>query len=199
MAMLRSLTARGQSPDIVHIHSAPTAEDVIFHDELREPERSAARLPAASRSSPSRTASSTSTASTTSYRTGEDRPTWACGPTPMLDTVETAVGFCGTFRRPAHGAVHHRPHRQGWRGRHRHVRDLGQDDRNRRRHFASGGRREGRDPDAVRLPDGHLPDVRPPAGSQATSATSGPETNTDAGDRINTCVSTASGDCTLKI
>ena len=36
MAMLRSLKARGQRPDIVHIHSAPSAESVIFHDELRE-------------------------------------------------------------------------------------------------------------------------------------------------------------------
>ena len=36
MAMLRSLTARGHRPDIVHLHSAPTAEDVIFHDELRD-------------------------------------------------------------------------------------------------------------------------------------------------------------------
>ena len=36
MAMLRSLKARGQRPDIVHIHSAPSAESVIFHNELRE-------------------------------------------------------------------------------------------------------------------------------------------------------------------
>ena len=43
-----------------------------------------------------------------------DRPTWACGPTPMLDTVEADVGCRGTVRRPAHGAVRHRPHRQGW-------------------------------------------------------------------------------------
>ncbi|HEX7827490.1 MAG TPA: ferredoxin reductase, partial [Mycobacterium sp.] len=36
MAMLRSLKARGQRPDIMHIHSAPSADAVIFHDELRE-------------------------------------------------------------------------------------------------------------------------------------------------------------------
>ncbi len=47
MAMLRSLTARDQNPDIVHLHSAPTAEDVIFHDELRDLEASQAGLPAA--------------------------------------------------------------------------------------------------------------------------------------------------------
>ena len=37
-------------------------------------------------------------------------------------------------------------------------------DRSRRRHLAAGGRREGRHPDAVRLPDGHLPNLRPAAG-----------------------------------
>ena len=37
-------------------------------------------------------------------------------------------------------------------------------DRSRRRHLAAGGRREGRDPDAVRLPHGHLPDLRAAAG-----------------------------------
>ena len=40
MAMLRSLKARGERPDIVHIHSAPSEDSVIFHDELRELEKS---------------------------------------------------------------------------------------------------------------------------------------------------------------
>src|SRR3954468_4620757 len=34
MAMLRSLQQRGHRPDIVHIHSAPSAEDGIFHNQL---------------------------------------------------------------------------------------------------------------------------------------------------------------------
>jgi len=34
MGMLRSLAARGALPDIVHIHYAPSARDVIFADEL---------------------------------------------------------------------------------------------------------------------------------------------------------------------
>ncbi len=52
MAMLRSIAARGQSADIVHVHSAPSAEDVIFHDELAETARWPRRLsvaPAADR------------------------------------------------------------------------------------------------------------------------------------------------------
>src|SRR5271163_5161550 len=39
IAMLRSLRQRGESPDIVHVHSAHSAGDVIFHDELRALER----------------------------------------------------------------------------------------------------------------------------------------------------------------
>lgn len=34
IAMLRQLRSRGQTPDIVHIHSAPTRSDVIFLDEM---------------------------------------------------------------------------------------------------------------------------------------------------------------------
>src|SRR4029078_8778134 len=36
MAMLRSLKGLGQRLDIVQLHSAPSWESVIFHDELRE-------------------------------------------------------------------------------------------------------------------------------------------------------------------
>jgi ferredoxin-NADP reductase len=36
MAMLRTLTAEGALPDVVMVHSAPTADDVIFGAELRE-------------------------------------------------------------------------------------------------------------------------------------------------------------------
>jgi ferredoxin-NADP reductase len=40
MAMLRTLQKRGQQPDVVHIHSARSADEVIFHDELRDLEGS---------------------------------------------------------------------------------------------------------------------------------------------------------------
>src|SRR5271169_1811315 len=40
IAMLRTLDKRGQHPDIVHIHSARSADEVIFHDELRDLEGS---------------------------------------------------------------------------------------------------------------------------------------------------------------
>src|ERR1700733_15101399 len=41
MAMLRALAQRGPTSDVVHIHSAPSAQDVIFHDELQELDRGA--------------------------------------------------------------------------------------------------------------------------------------------------------------
>ena len=70
MAMLRTLKSRGQQADIVHIHSAPSADEVIFHDELRELEKDPAGLstpPAAHRNV---TATSISTISPTSWPTG---------------------------------------------------------------------------------------------------------------------------------
>src|SRR6202048_1572460 len=39
IAMLRSLRQRGESPDIMHVHSAHSVGDVIFHDELCALER----------------------------------------------------------------------------------------------------------------------------------------------------------------
>ncbi|MDZ7885809.1 MAG: ferredoxin reductase [Mycobacterium sp.] len=87
MAMLRSIAARGQSADIVHIHSAPTAGDVIFHDELqhlhdgRDDYRLHLQL--------------TDAAGHLDFGGLDDivpdwkeRPTWACGPPAMLDTIE---------------------------------------------------------------------------------------------------------------
>ena len=94
MAMLRSLTARGQSPDIVHLHSAPTAEDVIFHDELRNLEVS----------QPGYRLHLQLTKQDGDFDFDDlddlvpdwrDRPTWACGPTPMLDTVESLWDAAG--------------------------------------------------------------------------------------------------------
>ena len=34
MSMLRTMDRRDEIPDVVHVHSAPTAEDVMFGDEL---------------------------------------------------------------------------------------------------------------------------------------------------------------------
>jgi stearoyl-CoA 9-desaturase NADPH oxidoreductase len=89
MAMLRSLQQRGHRPDIVHIHSAPSAQDVIFHDELRSLESGgngyALHL------------HMTSSDGHLDFEEDldgiapdwQDRPTWACGPPAMLDAIES--------------------------------------------------------------------------------------------------------------
>lgn len=92
MAMLRSIGQRGrrggqEHPDIVHIHSAPSADDVIFHDELQKLHegQDGYRLHL----------QLTDDAGHLDFATLHDvvadwkeRPTWACGPPAMLDTIE---------------------------------------------------------------------------------------------------------------
>ncbi len=94
MAMLRSLKARGEIPDIVHIHSAPSTDSVIFHDELRELEKK--------QSSYRLHMQLTKTDGhldfdhlDTLVPDWQERPTWACGPTAMLDAVEKAWADAG--------------------------------------------------------------------------------------------------------
>jgi ferredoxin-NADP reductase len=94
MGMLRSLSARGDAPDMVHIHSALHHDDVIFGAELRE-------LAAAQQS----------------YRLHEqhtdrdgffalddldqvcpdwrDREVWACGPPGLLEAIESHWAAAG--------------------------------------------------------------------------------------------------------
>jgi ferredoxin-NADP reductase len=87
MAMLRSLRQRGESPDIMHVHSAHAVGDVIFHDELCALERT----------QPDYRLHLQLTADMGKVDFGaldvlvpdwKDRSTWACGPPAMLDTVE---------------------------------------------------------------------------------------------------------------
>jgi ferredoxin-NADP reductase len=88
MAMLRSLRQRGHHPNVVHIHSAPSAHDVIFYEELRrlgedgDDYRLHLQL--------------TDDMGHLDFEAELDglvpdwkgRPTWACGPPAMLDTIE---------------------------------------------------------------------------------------------------------------
>jgi stearoyl-CoA 9-desaturase NADPH oxidoreductase len=87
MAMLRTLNSRKQQADIVHIHSAPSADDVIFHNELQELEES----------QPGYRLHLQLTESQGHLDFGEladiaadwqDRSAWVCGPTALLDTAE---------------------------------------------------------------------------------------------------------------
>jgi stearoyl-CoA 9-desaturase NADPH oxidoreductase len=87
MAMLRTLDHRADLPDIVHVHSAPTTDDVIFGAELaalhdKHPQftshlqltRSSGKFDLAKLDE--------------LYPDWRERETWACGPATMLDEIE---------------------------------------------------------------------------------------------------------------
>jgi ferredoxin-NADP reductase len=97
MAMLRSLIARTEMPDVVLLHSAPTPDDVIFGPELRE---LAARQPRlrlyehhTRASAGGRMAMSRLPEICPDW---SERDTWACGPATMLDDVERHWRNAGT-------------------------------------------------------------------------------------------------------
>lgn len=80
IAMLRTLKVRGQSPDVVHLHSAPSQDATLFQDELqkRQEEDGNYRLHL----------QETATDGHVDFEQldqlvpdWKDRQTWACGPT----------------------------------------------------------------------------------------------------------------------
>lgn len=89
MSMLRSLAARNEMPDAVHVHYAPTDRDVIFASEL-------AQLPA---DHPNYKPIFVTTREALTNRFDQaalhrmvpdwtERETYACGPTNLLDAIE---------------------------------------------------------------------------------------------------------------
>jgi ferredoxin-NADP reductase len=87
MAMLRSLKRREQYPDIVHLHSAPSADAVIFHDELvaLDDESSDYALHLTLTEESGKFDFSTLGDVVPDW---QQRPTWACGPSAMLDDAQ---------------------------------------------------------------------------------------------------------------
>jgi ferredoxin-NADP reductase len=87
IAMLRSLKQRGERPDIMHIHSAPVVDEVIFHDELCALERaqSGYRLHLQLTADMGKVDFAEMDGVVPDWK---ERSTWACGPSAMLDTVE---------------------------------------------------------------------------------------------------------------
>jgi ferredoxin-NADP reductase len=87
IAMLRTMDRRAQLPDIAHVHSAPTADDVLFADELAA--LSAAHPNIASHLQLTRSQGRFNLASLDElYPDWRERQTWACGPIAMLDEIE---------------------------------------------------------------------------------------------------------------
>lgn len=84
MAMLRDLAARDALRDVLHVHLAPSRDEVIFGDELR---RLAAERPGYELREHHDDRDGLFDAATLPA----DRPTWACGPAGLLDALEAHV------------------------------------------------------------------------------------------------------------
>lgn len=88
IAMLRTMNRRGQLPDVVHVHSAPTRQDVLFSDELEE--LAATYENFVSHVQLTRKQGRFSLDSLDQlYPDWRERQTWACGPIAMLDEIES--------------------------------------------------------------------------------------------------------------
>jgi ferredoxin-NADP reductase len=89
MSMLRTLVRRDQITDVVHLHSAPTAADVMFGGELEQLARDhpGYRLQLRATRDQGRLDLSRLDTEVPDWR---DRQTWACGPEAMLDAAEQA-------------------------------------------------------------------------------------------------------------
>ncbi|ORJ63779.1 ferredoxin reductase [Mycobacterium simiae] len=197
MAMLRTLNSRGHASDVVHIHSAPTTDDVIFHDELRELETSQPgyRLHL----------HLTETAGHLDFdgladivADWQDRPTWACGPPALLDAVERVWKDAGRA---------HQLHMERFTIA---ATDKGGEGGTVR--FAISDKTIEIDGATSLLEAGEKVGIQMPFGCRmgicqtcvlplesgyVRDFRSGTEHRE--GDRIQTCISTASGDCTIKI
>ncbi|MGI9164046.1 MAG: flavin reductase family protein, partial [Mycobacterium sp.] len=97
MSMLRTLRRRGQVHDLVHLHSVPTTDDVMFGTELD----------ALGRDNPGYRLSVRVTRSEGRLDLGRidelvpdwrERQTWACGPAGLLDDAEKVWAAAGLER-----------------------------------------------------------------------------------------------------
>jgi ferredoxin-NADP reductase len=98
MSMLRTLVRRDQITDVIHLHSAPTADDVMFGAELARlaAEHPGYRLQLRATRSEGRLDLSQLDAEVPDWRT---RQTWACGPEAMLDSAEQTWSAAGVKAR----------------------------------------------------------------------------------------------------
>jgi len=89
MSMLRTLVRRDQITDVIHLHSAPTAADVMFGAELEQLVRDhpGYRLQLRATRDQGRLDLSRLDTEVPDWR---DRQTWACGPEAMLNGAEQA-------------------------------------------------------------------------------------------------------------
>jgi len=98
MSMLRTLVRRNQITDIEHLHSAPTAADVMFATELAELARShpGYRLRIRTTRTEGRLDLARLADEVPDWR---ERQTWACGPEGMLNQAERVWSSAGITER----------------------------------------------------------------------------------------------------
>ncbi|MCG7610971.1 ferredoxin reductase [Mycobacterium sp. CnD-18-1] len=198
MAMLRSLKHRGHNPDIVHIHSAPDTDSVIFYDELRNLDQTLSGYRLHLHLTEDRGHLDFGAALAEIAPDWAQRPAWACGPPEMLDTIEAIWADAGqTENLHTERFVIARTDRGGEGGTVTFAFSDKSIEIDGATSLLEAGERVGiQMPFGCRmgicqtcvlpLESGHVRDFR-----------SGAEHG--AGDRINTCISTASGDCTLNV
>ena len=94
MSMLRTMVRRGGLADIVHLHSAPTAEDVMFAAELTELQRThpGYRLTVRATHTEGRLELSRLADQVPDWR---DRHTWVCGPEGLLSDADSLWSSAG--------------------------------------------------------------------------------------------------------
>ena len=197
IAMLRTLDKRGQHPDIVHIHSARSADEVIFHDELRDLEGSQLdyRLHLQLTAGMGKFDLAGLDGVVEDWK---ERSAWACGPPAMLDSAEKCwedAGLADELHMERFAIA--RTDKGGEGGTVTFALSDKSIELDGATSLLEGGEKLGiQMPFGCRmgicqscvlpLESGHVRDFR-----------SGTEHGE--GDRIQTCISTASGDCSIKI
>ena len=94
MSMLRTLVRHDQITDVIHLHSAPTAADVMFGGELEQLARDHAGYRLLLRTTRSQGRRDV-TQLDTEVPDWRERQTWACGPEAMLNAAERAWSAAG--------------------------------------------------------------------------------------------------------
>jgi stearoyl-CoA 9-desaturase NADPH oxidoreductase len=94
MSMLRTLVRHDQITDVIHLHSAPTAADVMFGAELEQLARDHAGYRLLLRTTRSQGRRDV-TQLDTDVPDWRERQTWACGPEAMLNAAERAWSAAG--------------------------------------------------------------------------------------------------------
>ncbi len=197
MSMIRTMDRRGAVPDVVHVHSAPTVEDMMFRTELEEfaSRHGQVRLQLQA----TRTMGKFDLAELDQVCPDwRERQTWACGPAGMLEDIEAR------WREEQISEALHLERfavdRSGYGG------DGGTVT------FARSGKSIAVDGATTLLEAGEKAGVQMPFGCRmgicqtcVAPLTSGAVRDLrngrqhEEGARVQTCVSTASGDCTLDL